>query len=132
MIEQLQLHLTEDLLKPRYRGSEVPCYGHCYVATEALWYLLRGCEGGWRPKRGQDSTGIVHWWLENDKGEILDATAVQYTSQGVEPPYDNGRFGGFLTKEPSKRAKELIRRLSLDPYWDVSMLNLSTEETCSH
>jgi hypothetical protein len=105
--------LTPDLLRPQYRGhSDNPMYGHCYVASEALFYLLGGRDQPFRPCRGKDDTGNVHWWLEDPlSGERLDVTADQYHSVGKTPPYATGRFGPFLTKEPSKRARVVIERV---------------------
>ncbi len=108
----MRSHLTEDLLKPKYRGSTIPAYGHCYVASEALWWLL---DGSWEPWYGYDRDGATHWWLRKPTGIILDPTAVQYTSRGVRPPYNRmARRAAFMTKEPSKRAKVLMKRLRPD------------------
>jgi len=41
-IKKIQAALTPDLLKAQYRGSDIPYYGHCYVAAEALYHLLGG------------------------------------------------------------------------------------------
>lgn len=113
MLANVRLALTPDLLKPEYQGhSDNPTYGHCYVATEALFHLLGGYRSAFRPQFGRDNKGIVHWWLRDKKtGEILDPTVTQYTSVGREPPYAVGRNGGFLTREPSKRACIVMRRV---------------------
>ena len=93
LIAQLQAHLTPDLLKPAYReqNRENPLFGHCYVASEALYHLLGGRASGWYPVHARDAENIVHWWLEKASGERLDPTAGQYTSQGLTPPYPQGR-----------------------------------------
>jgi hypothetical protein len=109
LVEQVRDNLSEDLLKPGY-GGEHPMQGHCYTATEALYHLLGGKESGYHPVRLRLPDGITHWWLENDLGEVIDATHDQFGGESV--PYDEGRAGGFLTAEPSKRAQELMRRVT--------------------
>ncbi|MGD9638658.1 MAG: hypothetical protein AB7U85_06325 [Alphaproteobacteria bacterium] len=115
LISQIKKVLTPDLLKPEFRASYIetnPMAGHCYAASEALYHLLGGSNSGYTPCRGKDDLGVTHWWLQNKGGEILDPTAEQYLSVGRTPPYKNGKGGGFLTKLPSKRAREIIRRVS--------------------
>ena len=112
MIEKIKSSLTPDLLKPAYRAKNKnnPMYGHCYAASEAAYHLFAKDESFF-PMRGRDEEGVCHWWLENVAGDRLDITVDQYTSVGRVPPYANGKRGGFLTKEPSQRAAEIIRRV---------------------
>lgn len=113
-IRRIQSVLSMDLLKPDYRKDlkpeDIVCmvYGHCYVATEAAYHLFAKSEGfvPYMAKIG-DST---HWWLANEQtGEILDPTFPQL--KGNFEIYAEGRRRAFLTKKPSKRAQEVIRRL---------------------
>lgn len=100
--------LDNSLRKPQYRSSPNPLTGHCYVASEALWHLMGGHESGWVPQNVKHE-GDQHWYLRHSKtGEILDPTAGQFRTP---VPYHQGRGRGFLTKEPSKRAAELISRI---------------------
>jgi len=110
---KIKSKLSPDLLKPKYRliNSYNPMYGHCYIASEALFHLNGGKASGLSIKRARDDFGISHWWLESDDGEILDLTADQYKVFGFDPPYSKGVKTGFLTKEPSKRAKLLMSRV---------------------
>ena len=111
MIQKIQNALSDDLLKPKYRKPNMPSlYGHCYVASEAL-YHMGAKEQGFRPCWARDDNNVVHWWLQDNRGRILDPTANQYTDQGLTPPYDKGRLGGFLTRQPSKRTKALMEKL---------------------
>ncbi len=65
-----------------------------------------------KPVCGRDNDGIVHWWLEYKKsGKKIDVTFDQYFSVGKVPPYEKGRGSGFLTKEPSKRAKIVMDKM---------------------
>ncbi len=108
--------LSADLLKPKYRTGNLAgnsAYGHCYAASEACFYLLGGRSSPWRPRHGRDPNGIVHWWLVNiGSGDILDPTADQYKAVDAGPPYNVARSGGFLTKEPSRRAVEIMDRVA--------------------
>lgn len=106
LIAKIQAALTPDLLKGDW-GSH-PHAGHCYVASEALFHLTGKVM---KPCRATDERGISHWWLETN-GEIIDVTARQYTDLGLTPPYSRGKGSGFLTREPSKRARTLMERLS--------------------
>lgn len=113
LIAKIQAVLTPELLKPQYRekNTDDPMFGHCYVATEALFHLLPDREN-YCACRGRDDWGIVHWWLVNrTTNEIYDVTADQYLSKGLDPPYVRGKRSGFLTKDPSKRCRILLDRV---------------------
>lgn len=109
LVENIQQNLTPDLLKSRYRNqtpSQHPHTGHCYVATEVLYHLW-GKHHGAKPMRmkvGDD----VHWWLQHPTLGVIDPTAAQFPFP-VE--YEKGRGGGFLTREPSARARVLMGRV---------------------
>lgn len=81
--------------------------GNCYVASEALYHLLGGRSAGWTPQV-QRVGGDTHWYLKHDGGMILDVTRGQF--DGVVD-YSRGRGTGFLTRGPSRRARELMGRL---------------------
>lgn len=65
LIKKIQSVLTPNDLKPKYRtiNKTNPMYGHCYVATEALYHLIKNykeyCD--FKPYRGKDDNGINHW-----------------------------------------------------------------------
>jgi hypothetical protein len=114
-IKKIQGALTPDLLKKPYRerNETNPMFGHCYVATEALYHILKeDYPNRFSIFHGKDDEGITHWWLhDNEKVKIIDATSDQYYSAGKTPPYEKSRRGAFLTKLPSKRAVILMDRL---------------------
>jgi hypothetical protein len=112
VVSEVAATLTPDLLRRHYRPDPAnPTAGHCYAATEALWHLLGGKASGYVPHVARDG-GDTHWWLRNPTtGEVIDPTACQYRSQGLEPPYAAGRGCGFMTAKPSKRAQEIMRRV---------------------
>lgn len=123
LITAIRDNLTPDLLheNDRYHGSGIGTAGHCYIASEALYHMLGGKESGLKPCNGrlwdiQDmgniacaTSGIQHWWLEDEDGNIIDATADQFPD-GF--PYESGRGRGFLTAKPSKRARILMERIA--------------------
>lgn len=113
LLSRIQAVLTPDLLRPRYRGATHPLAGHCYVAAEALYYLLPK-DLGFRPRVARDAEGGTHWWLANHQGDRLDPTAAQYTDAGLEPPYGAGINVGFLTRSPSRRAHIVMGRVKAD------------------
>lgn len=81
--------------------------GNCYVTCEALYHLLGGKEAGYVPHTVHHE-GDVHWYLVLYETHIIDPTASQFRTP---PPYHRGRGCGFLTKGPSKRARELMKQL---------------------
>lgn len=108
LVESVQSHLTDDLRKPQYRGMTNCLAGHCYVASEALHHMLGGKESGWTPQCIQHEGGS-HWYLRHrHSGAILDPTASQFNTP---VPYEKGVGKGFLTKDPSKRAANVIERV---------------------
>lgn len=109
MIELVQATLTDDLRRPPWRGSPDPLAGHCYVASEALYHLgLR--EQGYRPMFIRHE-GSPHWFLARGT-EVVDATASQFRTP---VPYSQAKGKGFLTREPSRRARILMSRLTTNP-----------------
>ena len=103
--------LTPELLKPYWRKvnkeSGIHTTGHCYAASEALFYMLGGRDKSpYRPKILKIETG-THWFLEHkDTGEILDPTYTQFPN-GVD--YSKGK--GKMFMQQSDRSKEIIKRL---------------------
>lgn len=106
-------NLTSDLLdkthkKMRDGNPNLPhTFGHCYVASEAAYYLLGGKEAGWTPHHIRH-VGRSHWYLKHRTGEILDLTANQFRTP---LDYKEGRGKGFMTKQPSKRTVKLLERI---------------------
>lgn len=91
------------------RAKEGTRRGNCYVTCEALYHLIRGKSAGWCPMRIH-YRGDTHWFLRHkETGIILDPTASQFGESRV--PYEDARGSGFLTKHPSKRARELMNKL---------------------
>ena len=112
LLERIQGALSLDLLHRDYAPEPErytsACIGHCYVATEAMFYLF-GKDAGFVPYVLNHGNG-THWWFVNEQsGEILDPTEPQL--EGDRFPYHKGRHQFFLTSSPSKRCRELMRRV---------------------
>ena len=110
LIVIIQESLTDDLLKLKYRvKNKNRFWGHCYVATEALYHLLDDeSKKIYKPAilRVNDDT---HWFLKNiETNEIHDITKQQFD---FDLSYENAKRSGFLTKLPSKRCQVLINRI---------------------
>ena len=99
--------LHPGLLKPEFRKScegKPASYGHCYAASEAAYHALGGKEAGWTPQNVKHENA-PHWFLKHASGRILDPTADQFKTP---VPYERAVGKGFLTKEPSKRARAIL------------------------
>lgn len=101
--------LSEDLLKPQYRHKtrRTASAGHCYAASEALYHLLGGKAAGLTPMQIRHE-GDSHWFLRSPDGP-LDPTADQFATP---VSYEQATGRGFLTREPSSRAAEILRRIN--------------------
>ena len=102
--EAVVASLSNNLRRPKYRNNPNPLAGHCYVASESFFYLLGGYNSDWRPcfLRHEEEP---HWFLVNAAGEVLDLTVTQFKTV---PNYRAGVRKGFLTRQPSKRAQQVI------------------------
>lgn len=109
IMEEVQAVLTDDL-RPEYASdpSRNHYTGHCYAASEALYHLLGGKKVGLKPMNMRVD-GVSHWFLRADNGMIIDPTALQFDPPGLD--YSPAKGRGFLTRHPSKRATEIIRRV---------------------
>lgn len=56
----------------------------------------------------------THWFLRHRSGVILDPARLQFRAKGWwrTPDYSQARGSGFLTKRPSRRARNLMKRLT--------------------
>ena len=81
----IQQNLKPELLKRKklmFRDDSNKYYGHCYHATQALYYLMDTDK--LVPMSGEDYRGEKHWWLQNEDS-IYDCTAEQYWTVGKLP-----------------------------------------------
>jgi hypothetical protein len=118
-IHRIQRVLSPELLKGGYQSpaesvSQGAFFGHCYAASEALFYLLGGSGSEYQPWQARHSEEVTHWWLQSEAGEQVDPTRAQFDTIGETPPYDKGAPRPFLTQykeEPCWRAAEIVRRV---------------------
>lgn len=112
MIEEVSQEIIEylsyndELRKTRYKDSDKPLEGHCYVATEALYQFLGGRESEYTPCQ-MTHEGTSHWFLRTPDGDVIDLTRSQFET---EPNYDEGKGKG-MQNTPSKRCKEVLQHL---------------------
>lgn len=131
IIEKIQSVLSDDLLSDKYKNLErsSKTEGHCYASAEALFHMLGGKANGLVAQVAsfeENGEKLTHWWLKDKNGQILDPTADQFYAVGSKPPYELGKSGGFLTKNPSKRACEIMNRVVDSEY--SNSLNNKTEK----
>ena len=90
----IERNLTPDLLKGRKKlmyPNDVltnKMYGHCYHASQALFYLMNTDQ--LVSMSAEDYRGEKHWWLQNGN-KIYDVTEGQYYSVHKFPPHEQGK-----------------------------------------
>lgn len=101
---------SDDLRMKRWRGDPCPIKGHCYVASEALWWAIGNERDSFTPMTVRHEKS-VHWWLSHrprpGSAWHVDPTADQFKTP---VPYERGRGRGFLTLSASKRANAMMTR----------------------
>ena len=116
VMDLIQKNLTPDLLKGRKKLmypddiNILRYYGHCYHASQALYYLME-CDK-LTPMSGEDYRGEKHWWLQ-DGQKIYDCTANQYIDKGENPPYNIGKKTNWYgwKQRPQQISLELMKRV---------------------
>ena len=94
VMKLIQDNLTPDLLSGRKKVmypddvDKVKYYGHCYHASQALYYLMNTDQ--LKGYSAEDYRGEKHWWLQ-DGDQVFDVTSDQYHSVGQKPPHDKGK-----------------------------------------
>ena len=119
MIGLIQDNLTHDLLKGKkvlMYPNDVQTnrfYGHCYHASQALYYLMDTTE--LVPMSGEDYRGEKHWWLQ-DGEKVYDCTAGQYLDIGETPPYNTGKKSVWYgwKQRPQQISLKLVKRVLKD------------------
>lgn len=103
--------MSPDLVRPKYRtkieeGAH-PLTGACYVVCEAIWHLMGEKKSGLKPhyvKVDDDN----HFYLVDEKGKVIDPTVEQFSKK---PKYTEGKPFGWMTVQPSERARKLMKRI---------------------
>lgn len=106
---------SDDLRRPPYKGDPNPFAGHCYVVSEAIYHRLLAM--GFQPENVKPMflrvNGQPHWYVaarlaRGGEWSYLDGTWEQF---GTPPDWTKGKGKGFLTKQPSKRARTFMQRM---------------------
>jgi len=116
VIEKIQSNLSSDLLKGKkvlmYPNDVITnkYYGHCYHASQALYYLID--TDRLVPMSGEDYRQEKHWWLQ-DGNIIYDVTADQYYSKSKEPPHSKGKKSAWYgwKQRPQQISLNLMKRV---------------------
>jgi hypothetical protein len=118
MVAVVRSVLSDDLRARAFKGNANAEAGHCYAASEALYHLLGGKKAGYKPMCFTMPTGmnkqLTHWFIQGPDGTALDPTSSQcYPVFGLLSEFIHIRAvgKGFLTKKPSARAREILRRV---------------------
>lgn len=120
IVRKIRKNLTPDLLKGIWKSDDPKNFtGYCYVAVEALFWILGGPNSDYSPyvigsKEWPEvlKPGQTHWFLKNKTtGKIIDPTSEQFGDNVI--PYERGKANGMMThpKGGSKRAKILMSRV---------------------
>ena len=113
VVNLIKDNLEVKFCPPRFRENNLgnPMFGHCYHATQALYYFFEDanlkamsakCEG----------PAEVHWWIQ-DSNTIIDVTAEQYDILDFNPPYDKGKETGWYgwKKRPHRKTQDLMKMI---------------------
>ena len=117
LIQRIQDSLSPDLIDLHWQAqaNENPLHGYCYVASEALYHLWAR-DAGFKPAQLWVHVGhgrkYSHWFLRQGD-DVLDITAAQFGRTRIA--YSKAHGCGFLTREPSNAAKEIMRRVGYEP-----------------
>ena len=96
---------------PRYRELNMgnPLFGHCYHATQALYFFFKDANLKTMSAKCQ-SPAEQHWWLQ-DGDKIIDITAGQYDALDFDPPYGKGKetkWYGWKNR-PHRKSQDLMK-----------------------
>ena len=112
VLDNLQI---DDLLKPyrkKHEDSCNPLYGHCFVATEVLWELLKEQNINEFFPHYVYHEECGHWFLKHSmNGDIIDITAGQFETP--VPYHRRGRRSSMMRMEgmPTKRTRKFLKRI---------------------
>lgn len=114
VIRAVQESLTPDLLYKRWKNHPNPLAGHCYHASEAVYYLGAGAFG-FKPYN-VPWMGTSHWFLKvpNESDQLtskdlrIDPTVGQFV---IMPDYVGEKRHGWKSVDPSWCAQKIIDRV---------------------
>ena len=115
VIKKIQDNLSPDLLKGKrlkYPNDvqKYKYYGHCYHASQALFYLID--TDRLIPYSSEDDREEKHWFLK-DGVVIYDVTEEQYYVRAKVPPHSKGKKSVWYgwKQRPQQITLELMKRV---------------------
>lgn len=112
IISVLSANLLHPDVKPSAIASGHLLAGHCYTVAEVLYHLW-GKKNNFDPFQVEVKDPLMgtvsHWYLCCGT-TVIDPTKGQFSR---EVPYPVGKRRAFITRKPSRRAQEVIRRLKV-------------------
>jgi hypothetical protein len=108
-------NLTINLCPPRFREKNMgnPMFGHCYHATQALYYFFK--DANLKTMSAPCDVAGSHWWCEDVDGNIIDITQDQYLSVGTKPPHDKGKETGWYGWKNRPHVRSLTLMNNVQP-----------------
>ena len=84
-------NLEPKFCPPKFRETNKnnPLFGHCYHATQAMYYFFKDADLKAMSAKCQ-GPAEQHWWLQ-DGNTIYDVTEDQYYSRSKVPPHSKGK-----------------------------------------
>ena len=103
-------NLEPKFCPPKFReiNENNSLFGHCYHATQAMYYFFKDANLKAMSAKCQ-GPAEQHWWLQ-DGDKIIDITAEQYDVFNFDPPYDKGKetkWYGWKNR-PHRKTQDLM------------------------
>jgi hypothetical protein len=104
-------HLELKFCPPKYRKLNLgnPLFGHCYHATQAMYFFFKDANLRTMSAKCQ-GPAEQHWWLQDDD-TIIDITSGQYDAFDFDPPYEKGKetkWYGWRNR-PHRKSQDLMK-----------------------
>ena len=112
-LNNLEINDLQSSYRKMHRDGDCnPLFGHCFVATEVLWELLKEQNINEFLPHYVCHEECGHWFLKHrQNGDIVDVTAGQFKTP--VPYHKRGRRSSMMRLEeiPTKRTIEFLRRI---------------------
>ena len=112
-LNNLEINDLQSSYRKMHRDGDCnPLFGHCFVATEVLWELLKEQNINEFLPHYVYHEECGHWFLKHrQNGDIIDVTAGQFKT--AVPYHKRGRRSSMMRFEeiPTKRTIEFLRRI---------------------
>ena len=133
VIGSIVSNLTPEMVTKKYReeNKSNKMFGHCYHASQALFYLMD--TDVLEQRTAIDYHCCSHWWLVDKTTEkIYDITADQYYSVDQFPPYPGKKKPWYGWKQrPHQRTLDLMVLVLGDRLVGDTVQDLTDDENSS-